>query len=318
MCGKDYLTASRIIILLLVFPIVTLCLAQSDLPLDEQELLARYIEIISQEDLYGSFVATYTEMDLLYFIATTDDNVHEFSIQSRNEGIEIVNYGDNPNGQNIVTVTYDEINGDEIIHYVMDVEMRYVDGVLYVLAKYIEATGDVAELPVGWVVADDPYDYPNGETIKLHYFLDYFEDGVLPADEEITLAEDIKIANATVRSVTMEQDEIDGIPMDIITFTYNDSLAKALLRQEAAEDEILNAFVNNIDNSDSFITIAVDADNIIHSRVDHLDLGAVMLDSSLLPALPYNMTVEAGVSIIATNVYSNVNEELEPITAPEY
>lgn len=215
--------------------------------------------------------------------------------------------------------------------YTIESEARLVDGVLYVQAEYadlIDPTGAIPALDDGWIKINNAADIP--------FALSVLELGELYAENEGGFAEEtidplaldnyfegLETLQRLARTVTLSSTTIDGMTYDLITVTvgFDDLLAEA-------ED--------SIDVSDPFVGVILEAfsdgEMEVSGALDENN-SIVQLNLSMLVEiedLPIN-TAEMGLEselgdteilfsisldYQQTTVYSQINEPLEPVTAP--
>ena len=294
-----------------------------------EELVTRAFRAIERVQGYQSYILTGNTtlemtMDMTYLFEGGSATLWEQMDQT-------VVFIQLPRGQNIqsdITVTYLEdfnIPGEEtLLDYTVQAEVRYVDEQLYVNAFYIEAEGDMPNLPAGWVAVDNYWEYPLYDNLGLAEFpvVTASTTTILDADL-LTMA--AYISDAILRRGTLE----DGTPVDYITMTFGPDAFRDLINEalQDAEDtltEVYDAIVEVLDKSDYIvIEVGLDADDVLrwirlaaNADLDEAEMQIIFeaLEEEGLSAEGIDMSMWVHIDVWTT--YDQINAILEPVDAP--
>ncbi len=154
---------------------------------DEQALVERAFDALGTLESRPAYQQTGTETTStvlsLTFLGLTFNLNSEVVIAS---DLTVINAEAAVNAQGFYTVTVMEENsqGDEpaeLTEYVMDAEVRLVDGTVYVLAEYTSSSGEVPPLPTGWTVVTSEEAYDAFDELDMDDWLEQAER--VPGDE---------------------------------------------------------------------------------------------------------------------------------------
>lgn len=311
----------------LVLPAGTSVRAQDGLSDEEKAILDRLEGAIENFTEYTSFTSYAVELESQEIALAMSG--FEFS-QTETTNREI-------------TATYIDVDGVENIHadvlvtsiaadgiedtesaYTLEAEVRLVDGELYVMASYLDSEGAVNELPEGWVTVDET---------NLFQFIDLDISDLLDTDiaesttgfDENDLFEDREQLEGLIESVTVDPIELeDGTPVDLITLTFSaDGFTELMgetldlgLGDDSGMEEMMNALFEGISFS---VQIALDADDNVRQTNITIAINVEELDASFIPDVPEGMDVSLSITMemVETTTYSDINADLQPVTAPE-
>jgi hypothetical protein len=223
-----------------------------------------------------------------------------------------------------MTITYNGVEGDRETRYAMQAQILFVEATLYVNAFYTESSGDVLPLPEGWVVVDDPANFPEFEVLDLDGLLENFGvdyDGNGEARGATYYL--IQAARDYATTVTLEAGDLNGTPVDMITLTLGwAGIAAATAAQDPNQQndpiqEVLAAALAEAGDLLS-LTFYLDAEDHILQvesaalwQLENLDIGGIQAN------LPEGSTFSLKNEISQVSLMEDLNPALEPFAAPE-
>ena len=225
--------------------------------------------------------------------------------------------GDSPNAAGTITASYNATEGEETLSaYSIEAEVRYVDDMLYTNAQYVESDASAAPLPEGWVLVDDPANFPELESLGLADLLSGIQ------EDNSDIVKEFAQMRPYVTSVTVKEDEINGVAVEVIFISLGwDGMLQLMNEEEFdPEDPMTQVLADALTGEDDLVTIIIglDADDTVHGFAFSVDMSIVDLDLRKMDeSLPEGATMSLSVSMSETREYSEVNAEFEPATAPE-
>jgi hypothetical protein len=208
--------------------------------------------------------------------------------------------------------------------YTLTGEVRLVDGVLYAKVDREARSGsDLDPIPDGWVIIDNPDDWPALESLSL--------DSYLESPDQETEQDILNMPDSlfdTVTGVSVEQATLDdGTPVDVVTLDIRGDELREVFSQAALLDSDLalgldvNALMDQL-SDDSLLTVAVSIDDQEQARqinfqlvFDFPTLDVATLFGEDLDGM--SGTVGLKMEITGVSQYSGINEPLDPVAAPE-
>jgi hypothetical protein len=211
------------------------------------------------------------------------------------------------------TVSKAGLGPSDAVNYTVSAEARVIDGVIYVKAAYVKPTPNLAELPDGWVIVEDPAKTDVYKYLQLDDLL-----------EHSSLYDDADLLKRSVSDVTIEaQTSDDGAPVDVITLVFDQGGLALALREsqaEGVEPGMAEALYSSL-SADSYqkVTIMLDADDTPIQFSLEMLVQAVGIDAHALAPdeFPDGIRLDMAVEASRTEIYSQINEPLEPATLPE-
>lgn len=278
---------------------------------DELALLDRAIQAVEIRDTtYTSYIhnrhSTTSQSITVALGALTQTVV---TLQTTDETITRIGQGEDQNVQSLITAQVENRQDDTILSsFIMNAEVRIVDGTIYVQAWYDEAGVNAPELPEGWVIVDDIAAYPAFSVLDLEG---------LNSDGDTAITDNPEMLRNAASSVSSELTE--------------DGEAIAILIQA---DGMQTIFESLPDTEPMFITLleSVDSDdqiNITYLLNEDGSLAGGSLDWQMtienlsgdlfgLNQLPEGATITFAMESALEATYSQVNDPaLELTTAPE-
>jgi hypothetical protein len=282
----------------------------------EQILLDRLLAGVDQIFTYQSFVANVTDLSGVEQTLAQDGIDQEITSTNRAITSELtIIRGDNPNGayQGTVTLTR-TFNGNPQAEYTVDGQLIYTDGILYGQAAATEGEADHT-FPSGFS------EIPNPES---NVFANYFEvsrfanlvSGEQPEDFLLGNLENLR-QNYT--SITAAEVERQGQTLDSIIFRSEGEALEALMRGEFIDDAQFTAILDYFDDTSYYEVEAFfdEAENLVGIRID-FSYGVTQVDLHALdPVQRQGRTLTLSIHIVEEQQFSQINEFLEPIPAPE-
>ncbi len=304
------------LLLVLALPVA----AQEDgLSEEENALFDRLVAAGSMVEDYTSYVVTYDKI-------TTQDQLVMLGGQTQadTQSVTTTMIASVPNAQetpsdisavatSVVEITRD---GTVLFSYTVEAELRRVDGVLYVNAVYAEGQGQMV-LPEGWVMIDDPENFPELDVLPID---ELFEDADETDDQFLTELESWRVA---ATSVTSETVDLDGISAEAISISFD---WQGLIDVQTANGDVdsnnpifagLTALLADAGDVGSLSVYIDEAGNVLGYGLDY-GIDIQNADGSVLGSdAPAGMTFNLAQTEIRRYLISQVDEALDPVTAPE-
>jgi hypothetical protein len=288
--------------------------AQDESPTEEEQaLIEQLITAIDGVRDYESFMLTITAADSQQQIVTQD------GAEARNIKTEVTSDNtfwiirdDNPSGRYVSTKT---LSRDSLLEIddgsvTMEAEFLYVDGILYGTFEVIEGESIIPPLPEMTAISD-----PETNPLTTTFTTDSLEVLVLGEPEEDNLFSSVELLTENFTSLVLSEEEVDGETVAVITVRFEDADFGALL----ANSELDAALINNLEEG-SFTEIAAtfNAAGELLRLYTETQYAVIDLPFSVVdPTQPDTLIVSLIVSSSENQIYSHINEDLEPIAAPE-
>lgn len=235
---------------------------------------------------------------------------------SRTETRTTLRADEQENSQSLVTLDFAENGLDGQTAYVMEAEIRVVDGVLYLNATYSEATPDLPNLSPGWQAFDQVDSIPS-------IFNELDLNGYLEEDEDDPF-DDRELIERIVSDISVEASEtVDGTPVDVITFTIEgdgmrEFMAASADEEEAAENPFIGVYASDATVGAVVYTIALDADNNALEVSIEWSISVEEFDvSTVSDQFPPDTILSLELSNARQETVTDINADLEPAVAPE-
>lgn len=319
-----------LLVLLLLLVAVPAGLAQEDssnpnLSAEDLELLERGIAATTRD--ISEFSTQFTRSISSEQIQETQVSLGEQTQMERElTNLELsmnVILGDAPNIQANFVVNYESAtDAEEVTSYVMEAEVRRVGDELYVNAKYVESEGDVPALPEGWVMIDDPANFPEFEVLDLDDFSYEYLD--LDDPEEASDEEFAELLRQYATSVTLESAEVNGETVDVVLVSLNyEGLREVLLQNDTVtpDDPFLTLFDTMLaDSQEDLVTVSVgiDSEGRAVTGINNLSMSLPNID--LASMFPGEVPEGAMMTLDMVQMQEYVvqyNTEFAPVEAPE-
>jgi hypothetical protein len=310
----------------MLLPAGTAVRAQDGLSDEEIATLDRLEAAIDSFQEYSSFTSYAVELESQVIAVSISGFDLELAETTNREitGTYINNDGvENISATALVTTQeLDGTSGTETAATI-EAEVRVVDGIVYVMATYLDSEGSVPDLPQGWVEVD-------ATNMLLFDFLDVSDllegedtpDGNIDETDFFTDREKLE---SVLESVTVDPIELeDGTAVDLITLTmgaagFTELLGDTLdlgLGDDTGMAEMMDAMFEGIAFN---FQVALDADDNVRQTVFSLTINVEDLDASFIPDVPEGMeaTLSIAMERVETTTYSDINADMEPVAAPE-
>jgi len=317
---KDFYGRKLIALTLVILGVFSALSAAQAQDNDEQAMVERVVAAIHA-------VSTYTSMEIVREQRSSteltsrrgdevlDDQTMEYTLNSTET---VVITGNGPNLHRQVLAQGTTVLGEQSeIAYSFDLEVRLVDGAVYVKAAYPAPNPDLPDLPENWIIVD-----ANNLTDWVHLIAAgnlfplvdeenrndtiYLITGTSLADSERMLT-DIA-TSVTGAAATLE----DGTPVEQITFTLNQR-DLLLADDHDSSNPFQNAIVEGL--ADAPITLVFSLDdqgNLVEMT------STATLDIADAPLSEDNDTRFTYYSHdVSTLRFTSANELLEPVAAPD-
>lgn len=295
--------------------------AQGGLSDEQVALLERVVAAVQKVDEYSSYVNTETStlsLDGSVSIATFTQEL--LRVQSLEKTTSYI-LGDNPNALVVGTYSLEESEeAGSTSASVVDFEARYVDGTFYLATEVVEGDAAEAGLPEGWVSGEEAEEYDIFDDINLDGLLERVG-AVEPDDESDSPLEDLEVLEKVTTDVVAEEITLeDGTTATAITI----SMDFVTLLTEAPEsfggeepDEASLALFSAFEGSTvEAVVILGEDDNPIGYEMS-FEGSLVDFDAAVISPQAAGGTLNLNFSFGQSSELSQVNEELEPVAAPE-
>ena len=324
---KFWLVMLLVICLLTGLPIRA---QESGLTADELAQLDRALAAVQQIDQYSSYVINALQTEQSTVLLTFGENQQETRSNISREVASAYIFGDTENVHANVTVTVEDVVNDNTTAYTMQSEVRIVEERMYVQAGYrggrlewqteqmTNAAPTLPDLPIGWVVVDDPANFPTLKHLNLSDLVDKIN-----REDYNPLIHNPELVKSLVESVTVGSTTLsNNQTLDVITFTIDGQGLITLLQSDPAfeADSDLAALLLLELSPTSIISFSVglDAAGSPIQSVTQITLVAENVDFNALDPenVPPGVIGTFNNTITTNELYSQVNAALTPITAP--
>ncbi len=306
--------------LILVFALIIMVVsgtAAQELTDEEQELIARVVAVSDTIDSYASYVVNRFVTDTQNITITAGEETQNIVETAQMDAVATIILGDNPAGLIEGSVSVYKLEGETPIIYTLEVEVRYVDEVLYVNAAVVgDESVNPPSLPEGWFVVDDLEAYPVLSDMDLDGFLELFDSEADSPNPVATIAE-------LASSVVLEQDEIDGVPVDVITLTAGANALTAMLSNDPEQGTnpflaVLEELEDELGEEVAVVSVALAEDDVVLGNFTAMSVDIVGADLAIMmPQAPEGSTLDVVLAASALSEYSQINAEFDAIEAPE-
>lgn len=285
---------------------------------------------------------------------TPQDRV--ISLQSSDSNITTINFGGQEFNQTSTytltatetTVNVDQDNesrqiefslaGNEVdtdnntISYVIEGEMRFVEGRVYLNAAYLNSQGDVPDLPDGWFEITDAAAWDIFNPLNIDNLLETEDEDTTDFEafqDFVKFFTDDPLATATSTATTLD----DGSAADILTVTLstvgfsqiiqeqvNEDIENGEIDTESSDYLIQQAIYDNLtDETYTSIALTLTPDNIPLSGVITVNFATAPFALAAIDPENFPEGITASVLGTAVDTYEFVSYDtgLAPIEAPE-
>lgn len=312
-----------VLALLLALPIF----AQGDLSDEELALLDRLADASDATEDATSFVSTFESMQNQDFNISFGDTVQAISEAVSVTAERVVTRGDAPYGSAFYTVEITQSDGlSPEISYEMEIEFRYVDGMLYAQGAYVESEGDVPPLEEGWVIAENAFSYPFLNGVDVEELLELFTTGeeLGEDEEEESLLEAIAVIRDQATSVTLEEVEVEGVPLEAISITFGwDGLLAILETEDSAppeDDPIFGLFEEQLAGVGDVVTVIflIDEEDVIFGIAYEASIEISDIDMGELDATAAGATIDLlALELFQGEIRTQIGEAFDVPEIPE-
>jgi hypothetical protein len=194
----------------------------------------------------------------------------------------------------------------------LNVELRKVDGKVYLQAAYGADTTPGSELPAlpeGWFEVESLQDWPVLQELELQDLV-----------EQHSMFDDFDVVKAAVSDVAVAPGTLaDGTPADAITLTFDAAGLQTLFGAGPTDPVMAQVLQNLADDSSAVLTVTVDANDNLRESIFEMVLHATGLDGSMFgfDRLPAGAILDFTNELTRHEVYSQINEPFEPASVPE-
>ncbi len=195
--------------------------------------------------------------------------------------------------------------------YSVDLDYRWVDGVHYIQAAYIQAPPDGPELADGWIVVADYESHPVFKAFSLGDFEQ--QDSIWNDPDRLRQA----VIDVTVEPGTLE----DGTPVDVIELNLGrEGLLTVFENADTSDPATVAAMSENLsDESAVTLHVVLDGDGVMRVLAARMVLVTDWFDAAqMMPeSAPEGMQIRVVSEMIGDQFYGDIGAEIAPVAAPE-
>lgn len=265
-------------------------------------------------DKYGSYAAERSEVERQSVVVSMLGFAQELTaIKKVTRSDAVVRQGGAETVQSTMRVTVSETGGGaaNARDYGIDAEVRLIDDVFYVNARYVTPRPDLPGLPRGWTVVE-------GDDVLY---------GVLELDrlaESSSLWDDAGLVKGAASDVTLDTESApDGTALDVITITFDyDGVVRVLpdLVKAGYDSDLAAVWYDALgDGSRIELVIKLAADDTPFYAASDARLEALGLNANEIAPGQFSdgMTLDYVLDMTATAAYSQHNAPLLPAAVPD-
>lgn len=287
---------------------------------DEQAILDQLVELSDVVDSYESYVVDYLhysssvqDMDLGFFALSTSE-VLDVAITAN------VILAPEVNISATIEANVERFEDDITTAYTVSAEAIYIVDVLYLNILDVAAMegSEAPTFETGWAVADEFHPF------YADLALSDFTNNLLGDGEDGEAEEMMEILTQAATSVTLEGSEIDGVAVDVITVTVGFEGIMALMSDQFDTEDPMQAammdmMLGTLSEQGDLVTysIAIDGDGNVLGIATEVIFNLEGLDISALDESLEDATMSMLMEMIDVIQFSQINEALEPVEAPE-
>jgi hypothetical protein len=202
-------------------------------------------------------------------------------------------------------------NWDET-SYTVNAEARIIDGVLYVDAAFVPPAPEQLTLPDGWAIVEDPANLDVYDDLQLDNLL-----------EPSSLYDDAALLKAMASDVSLEARTLDdGTPIEVITMVFEREGLIRYWRETDGEEidplsELLYTAMKPSSYAQAMLTIGPDETPLQFELTSVIETAASDAQTLASGQFVDGTTLSIRLEWSGTNVFSRINEPLEPASVPE-
>lgn len=306
-------------LLLASFPVFA---QESTLTEEEQATLDRALaslqaELDIEREIYTAETDVTNTQNLVFYLG--EETEQRTETVSTLQTVNVIKDGEDRNVGATFTINYSALTGTDeanAVEYTMSGEIRYVDGALYVTAAYDSSTGEVPTLPEGWVLVDDPANFPELEVIDLENFIDDY----VNEDDEDEIADRQALIDGLgqyATSVELTQAEINGTAVDVVFITLTTEGFAALQANNPNSAALFAVFPQDEETAQFALALETDTDQLRGLAINFSGTATAVPLNVLVPTAPEGSTADLVVELTNTDTLLDANPTLTPVEAPE-
>lgn len=299
----------KFVILLLVIAIPMSVFAQ-ELSEEDQANIEKALAALEAASDYPSYAVEQTAVNGSTVTMTANGEVllSQDSSEVNTTSYTLTN-GETPNLSGTASVIGTRNENETETTYLMEAELRLVDGEIYVNASYLTPDPELPALPEGWtaITREDVATYPGLESLGMDKIFTVAEEGgPMPFVENFEAFAEVVRSSAIVVAVEPQTLE-DGREVENITILLgSEGLGGLLMMEESqATDPITQALVENLtEDSSGLLTVSIDADGNLAQvllaaaiTTSEIDMATVMEDAPEGSVAVFNVTISSLVTI---------------------
>jgi hypothetical protein len=308
---KPFILVS-LVLLLLGLPLAT---AQDD-NLTEEEKLALANQVLTafgEINAYESFVYSEGRTDINHTqVYQGETLLRDVSESEETTGEAAIIRGDTPSGLYTATTKFSSFTPESQLYaFTVEAEFIYAEGTLYGRATVTEGETEFAV----------PAEFTDLSGEEFAEFADRFDTSdfvneVLGIEAEGDPLSNPELVLDTFSDATYRQQTIEEKPVDRIDMSFRLPNLAAFL---ANDPDTPQAMLDNMtEESGIWFTMQIfEGGPVLALQSQILFKVTAVPGQALDPSLPEDITVNLDIFSIETNELSQINEKLEPITAPE-
>jgi len=229
--------------------------------------------------------------------------------------------GDNPNGYYEAVLTQRVDDGTGPLEALVEGEMRYVDGVLYVQAVVVEGQYQGASFYDGFVSFDPTAEpAPVEADVYAPFSPEGFQRTVLGEVPEDYIFSNLELLQELTSAVEVSEEVLpDGSTGERITLFFDSEGVVGILEQTGVleQNAIFAVLATALaPDSGAEVSMVLDAEGLPYSLAVTLNVAASAVDLSLADPNFAGLTADFSISQTQENFISDIDAEFEPVTAP--
>lgn len=309
------LAGVMVVVALLALSLVPVHAQDGEQP-DQAALVERVIAAQADSLVWPSFTAALVQSETLTFELVLGEQQQTLTqVIESTRAAQVVRADGVPNvnatlsGQ--VTDTVGSGDNAQSESYSVNIDYRWVDGVHYVQAAYVQPPPDGPELAEGWVVIADYEVHPVFKAFSLGDFEQ--QDSIWNDPEQLRQS----VVSATIEPGTLE----DGTPVDVIELNLGrEGVLSVFENADGGDPETVNVMAENL-SGESVVTLSVvlDGDGVMRVLAARMVLVTDWFDAALLMAqsAPEGMQMRVVSEMIGDQFYGDIGAEIEPVAPPD-
>lgn len=317
------MTKTLKVLALLVVIVAPLSAFAQGLSGEDQANLEKALAALEAASTYTSYTVEQTEVNgsIITVTANSESLLSQESSEVTTTAYTLIN-SDTPNLGGTSTVIGNRIEDGTESTFLIQADLRLVDGLVYVNASYTTPDPSLPALPDGWtaITRADLEAYPGLESLGLDKIFTTVENGgLLPFVQNFDRFAEVIRASATAVAVETQTLE-DGRDVESITILLGSEGLGGLLTvdEDSAQNPLIQLISQNLtEDSNGLLSVAIDADGNIAQvllaatvTTSEIDMTSVMTNAPAGTVGVFEITNSSLLTV------SGVGETYTPVEAP--